>query len=312
MTTLKVGDQVIANGKPGTVKYVGAPDQRGTWIGVELDAPHGSHDGKGLFKCRAKHGLLCRPCHVFPVGVVAATTLVPQPSAEPVFVQEPPPAKKKHTETSEDIFEAYALLGEPSPQQSDSIGPEGIMRLCADMGTAPESLTTLLMAWQMRMVSSTAITRPEFVGTMNRLGCRSVADLRARLDRLATTLAANDTLFRELFAFAFEFAKESPEHKVVDVKTAAAMLQLVLTASPRYTRHAEAFIRFLSSDLSSQHVLNRDQWLCFLDFSCTVPDDFVPYDPCSAWPVIFDDFVSLAKLQQQPQEQDQHSWHAPR
>ena len=50
----------------GTVRYVGAAGTHDNWVGLELDAPLGKHDGKArdgeyYFRCKANHGVYARP-----------------------------------------------------------------------------------------------------------------------------------------------------------------------------------------------------------------------------------------------------------
>ena len=43
--------------------------------------------------------------------------------------------------------------------QADSIGPEGIMRLCVDMGIEPTDVRLLVLAWQLRAAEQGYFTR---------------------------------------------------------------------------------------------------------------------------------------------------------
>jgi len=64
--SLSVGQQVMWNGKPGTVRYIGtvkfAP---GEWVGLELAQPGGMHNGTVMgvsyFACAPKHGAFAQP-----------------------------------------------------------------------------------------------------------------------------------------------------------------------------------------------------------------------------------------------------------
>jgi len=39
-----------------------------------------------------------------------------------------------------------------------------------------------------------------------------------------------------------------------------------------------------------------DQWMCFLEFSISVNEDFSNYDDQGAWPTIIDEYVAFAKV----------------
>lgn len=290
-----VGQRVLVNGAHcGTVKYMGptAGGRNGNWIGVELDEPYGRHDGKPYFTCKPLHGVLCRPSAVKPLGTdpgAAASASVTKSAASEKKQQIQPsalPAKKQKQMTPEQIFEVYAAAaaaeeGEGTTTPGDTIGAAGIAKLLEDMRTTPESVTALLLAWKLGM-SGMSLTKVDFVGAMNRLGCRTVGDLKARIDRIQKEVSANHELFKELFVFAFNFSKEAPEQKVVDVKTSAEMLALVFQASPvRGSSIIQEFVRFLNSG-PQQRVINKDQWTCILDFVRTVPSDLLGYDSSSS------------------------------
>jgi hypothetical protein len=63
-----IGDRVVAKGRSrttyrGTVRYIGTLpnlESKGEFIGLELRAPHGTSDGKGLFKTKPKHALFLK------------------------------------------------------------------------------------------------------------------------------------------------------------------------------------------------------------------------------------------------------------
>jgi len=58
---LKVGE------RRGEVKFFGPiPKTEGSWVGIELDEPHGKHDGKNIFECvkTPNYGVFVRPDNV--------------------------------------------------------------------------------------------------------------------------------------------------------------------------------------------------------------------------------------------------------
>eukprot|EP00936_MAST-01D_sp_MAST-1D-sp1_P002439 g2439.t1 len=70
-TTITLGMRCIVKGKTvGTVRYGPSEAQfgPGQWVGIELDAPEGDHDGSidgvEYFSCRDKHGIMVRPIFV--------------------------------------------------------------------------------------------------------------------------------------------------------------------------------------------------------------------------------------------------------
>lgn len=55
----------LMNGEIGIVRYIGPIDKKvGTWVGLELDEPNGTHDGsldkKFYFRCKPNHGIFVK------------------------------------------------------------------------------------------------------------------------------------------------------------------------------------------------------------------------------------------------------------
>lgn len=66
VASLSVGQQVMWNGKPGTVRYIGSVKfASGEWVGLELAQPVGMHNGSVMgvsyFACAPKHGAFAQP-----------------------------------------------------------------------------------------------------------------------------------------------------------------------------------------------------------------------------------------------------------
>ncbi|KAL9139401.1 CAP-Gly domain [Amphidinium carterae] len=82
-----IGQKVSWKGNPGTVKFSGPVDfASGEWVGIELDAPNGMHDGsvfdKSYFTCTPKHGVFCQPADIGAGGAApAAPAAAPAPMA---------------------------------------------------------------------------------------------------------------------------------------------------------------------------------------------------------------------------------------
>ena len=76
--SLSVGDRVLANKKPGTIRFIGPTGfAAGEWFGVELDTADGKNDGMGqddvrYFTCTDGHGTFCRKIQVKPLADVSA------------------------------------------------------------------------------------------------------------------------------------------------------------------------------------------------------------------------------------------------
>mmetsp|Transcript_3258 Transcript_3258/g.4622 ORF Transcript_3258/g.4622 Transcript_3258/m.4622 type:complete len:342 (-) Transcript_3258:71-1096(-) len=93
---VSVGQQVSWKGNPGTVKFSGPVDfASGEWVGIELNAPNGMHDGsvfnKSYFQCAPKHGVFCQPADLAG-GAAAPAPAAPAPAAAaPAMAAAPAP-----------------------------------------------------------------------------------------------------------------------------------------------------------------------------------------------------------------------------
>lgn len=103
------------------------------------------------------------------------------------------------------------------------------------------------------------------------LQCDSIVKLRSKLDSLRLLLF-NANSFKEIYRYAYYFAKER-DQRSMDVDTAKAMLQLLLADQwPHYVE----FCQFL--DQSTYKVINRDQWINIFEFARLHRDDLTTYD----------------------------------
>ncbi|KAL9139400.1 CAP-Gly domain [Amphidinium carterae] len=89
-----VGQKVSWKGNPGTVKFSGPVDfASGEWVGIELDAPNGMHDGsvfsKSYFTCAPKHGVFCQPADIGAGAAAPAAPAAPAPTPMAAAVATP-------------------------------------------------------------------------------------------------------------------------------------------------------------------------------------------------------------------------------
>ncbi|XP_069954051.1 CAP-Gly domain-containing linker protein 3 isoform X1 [Cherax quadricarinatus] len=80
---LEVGHNVFYKNEVGVIKYIGQVDfESGTWLGVELRAAKGRHDGmvrgRRYFTCRPRHGIMVKPNKVHARGINGALLVRPQ------------------------------------------------------------------------------------------------------------------------------------------------------------------------------------------------------------------------------------------
>nr|XP_027206746.1 CAP-Gly domain-containing linker protein 4-like [Penaeus vannamei] len=78
---------VFYKNEVGVIKYIGRVDfEAGMWLGVELRAAKGRHDGmvrgRRYFTCRPRHGIMVRPSKVYVRGINGAKLVKPEEELE--------------------------------------------------------------------------------------------------------------------------------------------------------------------------------------------------------------------------------------
>jgi hypothetical protein len=109
--------------------------------------------------------------------------------------------------------------------------------------------------------------------------------LKAKWPSFKTTLSTPAT-FKDVYRFTFNYMKEEPGHKTVNLEISKAYLALLISDRP----HIKSFLEFLDQQ-TEYRGMNADQWMTLLDFISTVKEDLSNYDENSAWPVILDSYV---------------------
>jgi DCN1-like protein 4/5 len=198
--------------------------------------------------------------------------------------------------------ENEALPGGEEPEE-EVIGPQGIETLCKDLQIDPEDVVTLVLAWRLGATEMGYFTRSEFVDGLKKMQVDSLEKLKAEIPKMRQQL--NDaTCFREIYRFAFQFAKAEEESKCIDIVTAEALLQLLLVG--RY-QLATSFAEFLKQSPASLKGLNNDQWMSLLEF-VRQTDSFDGYDENGAWPCVIDEWVLWAIGDQDKSENDDSAY----
>jgi len=196
--------------------------------------------------------------------------------------KEEPTLKKPFTQ-AESLFNNYK-------DEVECIGPDGIVKFCKDLGFDCDSIYILILAWKMNALKQGYFTKCEFLKGFESLGCYDMVTLKQQLLKLTETLKNDSPKFSDLYKYSFGFASEVDSKKSLDIEAASSMLELILPDGP----HTGSFVSFLRSQ-QQYKTINRDQWLCFLEFSKTVQKDLSNYDESEAWPLLIDEFVEYVK-----------------
>jgi len=172
-------------------------------------------------------------------------------------------------------------------EDGQQIGPEGMVRLCQDLGVEPDDIVMLVFAWYLHAQRMAYFSKEEFSG-LQKLGVDSLAKLKTQLTNFRKDLD-DAAKFKEIYRYAFVYSKEK-EQKIIDLATADALIGLVLANKP----HSETLRQYLKEQTTYKS-LNQDQWMNILEFSKSIKADLSNYDENSAWPVILDEYSEWAK-----------------
>ncbi|XP_014232982.1 DCN1-like protein 5 isoform X2 [Trichogramma pretiosum] len=189
-------------------------------------------------------------------------------------------------------------------EEAELLGPDGMVRFCEDIAVDPENIVMLVIAYKMNARRMGYFTQAEWLKGMMELQCDSVPKLQSKLEYLKSLL--NDhNLFKAIYRYAYDFARQDKDQRSMEMETAQLMLQLLLSKQwPLFTH----FANFLSQ--SKYKVINKDQWCNILEFSRTISNDLSNYDLDGAWPVMLDEFVEWLKAQRQLENNQMETVHS--
>jgi len=206
-----------------------------------------------------------------------------------------------------ELFEKY----QDSP---DSIGANGTMKLCEDLGIDPEDVVTLALAYELKSPTIGDWPKKGWIEGMKALKCDSLASLKAATGRLRSKLGSDVTYFGKVYAFAFTFGL-SPGQRSLPIDVAVPFWNLLIPFG--LSEGALAHVDDLNSDppvstypgwkpeytqmwfeyLEGKNVkgVSKDTWNMFIDFVRTIDEKFQRHDTEGSWPSLIDDFVDYAK-----------------
>ncbi|KAG0243551.1 hypothetical protein BGX31_010605 [Mortierella sp. GBA43] len=234
--------------------------------GAKVDTTTGSTFHTAALKTRGSPSANKPP--VLPSSSTTTTTASPKKSFDP--------------DRCYAWFKTYTGLEDDEEFDPEQIGPNGIAKLCEDIGASLEAVDMLVLAYHLE------------ADTMQRL--------KEKMPGLVAKLK-DAQHFKDVYRFIFMFAKDSDQkcmpleasqHSTTieeafssTLDTACAMVQTVMKGKP----HEKRFVEFLETKKPVK-VINKDQWYNLLDFSDSVNEDLSNYDGASsAWPVLLDEYV---------------------
>lgn len=201
-------------------------------------------------------------------------------------------------------FDSFYSIYRASNKE-DKISIDGIELLLTDLQLEADSILVLILAWKCQAATQCEFTREEFYRGIVGL-CGEAID---RVDRLKTgliemeqQLKTNNNLFKDLYHFTFNYAKNS-QQKSLDLELAIAYWNILLKDKFKFLN---IWVDFLNE--SHKRAITRDTWNLLLDFSLMIDDRMSNYDEEGAWPVLIDEFVDYSRKKldiQNPSDENQ-------
>lgn len=93
-----------------------------------------------------------------------------------------------------------------TPDDHDTLGPEGMEKFCEDIGVEPENVVMLVLAYRMQARQMGFFSHEEWLRGLSEMQCDSIQKLQNRLDYLRCLL--NDqNIFKAIYRYAYDFAR---------------------------------------------------------------------------------------------------------
>mmetsp|Transcript_1784 Transcript_1784/g.3748 ORF Transcript_1784/g.3748 Transcript_1784/m.3748 type:complete len:248 (+) Transcript_1784:103-846(+) len=199
------------------------------------------------------------------------------------LASEPVSSAASSPENPESIFDRF---NDKEERDGLAITLSGIAELCSTLDLDVESdLRAMVLVWKLGSREKPGeISRNEFVTGMAKLGCNTLAQLKALKPALDTGFMETET-FRDFYRFCFTFNLEGTL-KTIERDVVMALLPMVIGERSTFTAR---FVEFLPTSGTTR--ISADQWNSFFEFSQVVDDSFSQYDEDAAWPVLIDEFV---------------------
>jgi hypothetical protein len=186
------------------------------------------------------------------------------------------------------IFDKYA-----DPKDKDSMSGEPLGQFFRDAGVDPEKegAVTLAAAYKLKCKVLGEIRRTEFVDGFTATGSDTIDKIKGEMNGTREMLKDKQR-FRDFYRWLFDFIKEEPDRKSVDLEPAVEFLKCVLP--PHFTLCNE-FLEFLKAQKLKS--VSSDVWNQLWEFARDIKSDLSNYEVDGAWPVLFDDFVAFVNDQ---------------
>ncbi|GMT20733.1 hypothetical protein PFISCL1PPCAC_12030, partial [Pristionchus fissidentatus] len=184
------------------------------------------------------------------------------------------------------LFDRYA--NDPKDNLPDKIGPNGVMKLLADLGLDAEDRKVLVLAYKLNAEVQCEFSWPEWKKGLTDMRVDSVDSLRSRLNQIDDGLRES-AQFKPLYNFTFTYGKNAGQRNL-DLQVALAYWTILFKDQFPLFPLWEEF-------MTTQHskAVTKDTWSLLFDFAFSIKPDLSNYDEEGAWPVVLDNFVNWAR-----------------
>ncbi|GMY35692.1 DCN1-like protein 5 [Fagus crenata] len=195
----------------------------------------------------------------------------------------------KEVDRIDRLFNSYAN------QSLGLIDPEGVEKLCSDVGVDHTDVRILMLAWKLKAEKQGYFSKDEWRTGLKALKADNLDKLKKAFPALETEVMTPPN-FQDFYAYAFKYCLTEEKQKCVDIETICELLHLVLGS--QFRAQVDSIIEYLKFQ-SEYRMLNMDQWVNFYRFCHEISfPDLKNYDADLAWPLILDSFVEWLKEKQ--------------
>ncbi|KAJ3217463.1 DCN1-like protein 1 [Dinochytrium kinnereticum] len=166
----------------------------------------------------------------------------------------------------------------------DAIGIEGTEQLCEALEVDPTDIVTLVLAWHLKCENACEFKRDGWIQGWTALGCDSLEKMKGAILIFRKELE-NEAAFKEIYQFAFNFAKQDGQRSLA-LDQAVAYWGLLLDGQFQYL---DLWTEYVQEHYKKS--ISKDTWNLFLDFVRTSEEKFNNHDSDGAWPVLIDEFA---------------------
>jgi len=221
------------------------------------------------------------------------------PSAVAALTAAREPIGAQTTKKLGDLFDKYKDEG------GESMTVDGTMAFCQDIKLDLEDVVLLALSYELKSPQMGEFTRTGWIDGWKALKCDSLQTMEAALPRLRSRLQNDRAFFRNIYMYAFDFARTAGQRSI-PIDNAKAFWAMLLPAGfvgdalrhegsgegwkPEYIQWWFDFL-----DAKGGKGISRDTWNMFFDFVLTIDSRFQNHDEEAAWPSLIDEFVESSR-----------------